>query len=221
MRVISGSAKGRNLQSVPGDSTRPITDRVKEALFNIFGADIVDADFLDLFGGTGGVGIEALSRGAAHAVFVEKNRKAQETIKANLASHAVERSRPRSCAVMRSLILQGVPRAVSLHLHRAAAVSTAVGRCVEVDRRAARLAGRRRRNHRADSSEGIRSRAAGELRGDRAAQVRQHAVGVLRAQARGVKQEAGCSEARWQASRMQEAGIRMLVSRILHLASCS
>jgi 16S rRNA (guanine(966)-N(2))-methyltransferase RsmD len=84
MRVISGSAKGRNLQAVPGDTTRPITDRVKEALFNIFGADIVDARFLDLFGGTGGVGIEALSRGAAHAVFIEKNRKAQETIKANL-----------------------------------------------------------------------------------------------------------------------------------------
>ena len=84
MRVISGSAKGRNLQSVPGDSTRPITDRVKEALFNIFGSDMIDAHFLDLFGGTGGVGIEALSRGAAHAVFVEKNRKAQETIKANL-----------------------------------------------------------------------------------------------------------------------------------------
>lgn len=84
MRVISGSAKGRHLQAVPGDSTRPITDRVKEAVFNILGADVVDAEFLDLFGGTGGVGIEALSRGAAHAVFVEKNRKAQETIKANL-----------------------------------------------------------------------------------------------------------------------------------------
>lgn len=84
MRVISGSAKGRNLQAVPGDTTRPITDRVKESLFNILGADIVDARFLDLFGGTGGVGIEALSRGAAHAVFIEKNRKAQETIKANL-----------------------------------------------------------------------------------------------------------------------------------------
>ena len=84
MRVISGMAKGRSLQSVPGDSTRPITDRVKEALFNIFGADMIDARFLDLFGGTGGVGIEALSRGAAHAVFIEKNRKAQETIKANL-----------------------------------------------------------------------------------------------------------------------------------------
>jgi 16S rRNA (guanine966-N2)-methyltransferase len=85
MRVISGTAKGRNLQAVPGNSTRPITDRVKEALFNIFSADIIDARFLDLFGGTGGVGIEALSRGAAHVVFIEKNRKAQETIKANLA----------------------------------------------------------------------------------------------------------------------------------------
>lgn len=84
MRVISGSAKGRNLQSVPGDLTRPITDRVKESLFDIIGADIVDARFLDLFGGTGGVGIEALSRGAAHAIFVEKDRKALETIKANL-----------------------------------------------------------------------------------------------------------------------------------------
>ena len=84
MRVISGSAKGHNLQAVPGDSTRPVTDKVKEAAFNIFGSDIVDAVFLDLFGGTGSVGIEALSRGAARAVFVEKNRRALETIKANL-----------------------------------------------------------------------------------------------------------------------------------------
>jgi len=84
MRVISGTAKGRHLQAVPGDSTRPITDRVKEALFNILGADVIDAEFLDLFGGTGGVGIEALSRGAAHAVFIDKNHKAQATIKANL-----------------------------------------------------------------------------------------------------------------------------------------
>ncbi len=86
MRVISGLAKGRSLQSVPGDSTRPITDRVKEALFNILAADVIDADFLDLFGGTGAVGIEALSRGAAHCVFIDKNRKAQETIKANLTT---------------------------------------------------------------------------------------------------------------------------------------
>ena len=93
MRVISGTAKGRILQAVPGDSTRPITDKVKEAAFNIFGGDIIDAVFLDLFGGTGGVGIEALSRGAARAVFVEKNRKALETIKANLVhTRLIERA---------------------------------------------------------------------------------------------------------------------------------
>jgi 16S rRNA (guanine(966)-N(2))-methyltransferase RsmD len=83
-RIISGTAGGLRLQSVPGDVTRPITDRVKEALFNILGADIEGASFLDLFGGTGSVGIEALSRGAKYACFIDKNRKAYETIKANL-----------------------------------------------------------------------------------------------------------------------------------------
>lgn len=83
-RIISGKAGGFRLQSVPGDVTRPITDRVKEALFNILGADIEGASFLDLFGGTGSVGIEALSRGAKYACFIDKNRKAYETIKANL-----------------------------------------------------------------------------------------------------------------------------------------
>ena len=86
MRVISGTAKGRHLKSVPGDTTRPIADIVKEALFDILGADIIDAQFLDLFGGTGAVGIEALSRGAAHTVFVEKSHKAQATIKDNLTT---------------------------------------------------------------------------------------------------------------------------------------
>jgi len=84
MRVISGSAKGRNLKSVPGDTTRPITDRVKGAVFNILSSDVIDARCLDLFGGTGGVGIEALSRGAAHCTFVEKSRAALDVIKDNL-----------------------------------------------------------------------------------------------------------------------------------------
>ena len=84
MRVISGSAKGRNLKSVPGDTTRPITDRVKSAVFNILSTDVIDARFLDLFGGTGGVGIEALSRQAAHCVFVEKSRAALDVIRDNL-----------------------------------------------------------------------------------------------------------------------------------------
>lgn len=85
MRVIAGSAKGRQLKLVPGDSTRPVMDRVKEALFNIIGRDILDSTFLDLFAGTGSVGIEALSRGAKKAVFVDIERKAIQTIEENLA----------------------------------------------------------------------------------------------------------------------------------------
>jgi 16S rRNA (guanine966-N2)-methyltransferase len=84
VRVIAGSAKGKKLALVPGDSTRPIMDRVKEALFNIIGNDIRDAGFLDMFAGTGSVGIEALSRGASHALFVENDRLAVKTIYANL-----------------------------------------------------------------------------------------------------------------------------------------
>ena len=84
MRVIAGLAKGRRLQSVPGDSTRPITDRAKEALFSIIGTWIIDTRVLDLFGGTGAVGIEALSRGAAFVQFLDLNRRAVQTIQANL-----------------------------------------------------------------------------------------------------------------------------------------
>ena len=84
LRVIAGTARGRRLQSVPGDSTRPITDRTKESLFNILGGDIQGATFLDLFAGTGSVGIEALSRGAAFARFLDKNQNAIHTIRANL-----------------------------------------------------------------------------------------------------------------------------------------
>ncbi|HLF02681.1 MAG TPA: 16S rRNA (guanine(966)-N(2))-methyltransferase RsmD [Anaerolineales bacterium] len=84
IRVIAGQAKGRRLKLVPGDNTRPIMDRVKESLFNIVGAGIAEATFLDLFGGTGGVGIEALSRGAARATFIDSNRLAIKTIQDNL-----------------------------------------------------------------------------------------------------------------------------------------
>lgn len=86
IRVIAGSAKGRRLKMVPGDSTRPIMDRVKEALFSILGRSIVDAAILDLFAGTGSVGIEALSRGAAHVTFVDLDRRAIETVRENLAA---------------------------------------------------------------------------------------------------------------------------------------
>jgi len=84
IRVIAGSAKGRRLKLVPGDSTRPIMDRVKESLFNIIGREIYDTFFLDLFAGTGSVGIEALSRGAEHALFVDMDRAAIQTIQENL-----------------------------------------------------------------------------------------------------------------------------------------
>lgn len=84
MRVIAGSAKGRRLKSVPGNETRPITDRVKEALFNILGDFVAEARVLDLFAGTGAVGIEALSRGAAEAVFVDLSPAALRTVRANL-----------------------------------------------------------------------------------------------------------------------------------------
>lgn len=84
MRVISGSARGRKLRSVPGVSTRPITDRVKESLFNIIGPEIQGSNFLDLFAGTGSVGIEALSRGAKAALFIDVDRKAIESVNANL-----------------------------------------------------------------------------------------------------------------------------------------
>jgi 16S rRNA (guanine(966)-N(2))-methyltransferase RsmD len=84
-RIISGSARGIRLQMVPGDGTRPITDIVKEALFNILGVeDVMDSLWLDLFGGTGSVGIEALSRGAKFARMIDLNRSAVDTIQANL-----------------------------------------------------------------------------------------------------------------------------------------
>ncbi len=85
-RIIAGSARGIRLKVAPGDITRPITDRVKEALFNIIGSDIIDSNFLDLFGGTGSVGIEALSRGAKFTRFIDLNRTAITVIRSNLGS---------------------------------------------------------------------------------------------------------------------------------------
>jgi 16S rRNA (guanine(966)-N(2))-methyltransferase RsmD len=90
LRIISGSAKGRRLRSVPGKTTRPITDRTKESLFNILGSDIQGANFLDLFAGTGSVGIEALSRGALFARFIDNQRNAIKTIQQNLQATGLE-----------------------------------------------------------------------------------------------------------------------------------
>jgi len=84
MRVVSGKAKGRNLESVRGTGTRPVTDWAKSALFDIIAPYVAGSRFLDLFAGTGQVGIEALSRWAKEAVFVEREPEAIETIEANL-----------------------------------------------------------------------------------------------------------------------------------------
>ncbi len=85
MRIISGSAKGRRLKSPKTPGTRPIMDRVKTALFDILAPDIRGARLLDLFAGTGSVGIEALSRGAAEATFVELSPEALKLVRENLA----------------------------------------------------------------------------------------------------------------------------------------
>lgn len=86
LRVIAGKAKGRKIKTVPGDTTRPVTDMVKEALFNILGDDVVDSNWWDVFGGTGAIGIEALSRQATFIRFTDINRLPVETIKENLST---------------------------------------------------------------------------------------------------------------------------------------
>ena len=85
MRVIAGKARRLNLETIPGNETRPTTDRIKETLFNILQPEIPGCRFLDLFSGSGAIGIEALSRGAEYAVFVEKNPKACTCIRENLS----------------------------------------------------------------------------------------------------------------------------------------
>lgn len=84
MRVISGTAKGRSLKAVPGISTRPTTDKVKEAIFSMIGPYFDGGQVLDLFAGTGGLGIEALSRGMDKAVFIDIEKKSIDTIQHNL-----------------------------------------------------------------------------------------------------------------------------------------
>ncbi|MBW3601366.1 MAG: 16S rRNA (guanine(966)-N(2))-methyltransferase RsmD [Actinobacteria bacterium] len=83
-RVIAGTARGRRLQVPPGGTTRPTSDRVREALFSVLGPRVPGAAVADLFAGSGGLGIEALSRGAARAVFVDADPRAAAAIRANL-----------------------------------------------------------------------------------------------------------------------------------------
>lgn len=90
MRVVSGKFKGRQLKAVPGMNTRPTTDKVKESIFNIIGPYFDGGSALDLFGGSGSLGIEALSRGIDRVVFVDKDGKAIQTIKQNVETFELE-----------------------------------------------------------------------------------------------------------------------------------
>ncbi|WP_257147625.1 16S rRNA (guanine(966)-N(2))-methyltransferase RsmD [Bacillus sp. es.036] len=84
MRIIAGECKGRQIKPVPGTSTRPTTDKVRESIYNIIGPFFEGGFALDLYGGSGALGIEALSRGIEKCVFVDRESKAIETIKSNL-----------------------------------------------------------------------------------------------------------------------------------------
>jgi 16S rRNA (guanine(966)-N(2))-methyltransferase RsmD len=90
VRIVAGAYGGRRLQAPPGRSTRPTSDRVREALFSILGEAVVGARVLDLFAGSGALGIEALSRGAGEAVFVESDARAVAAVRANLAAIGAE-----------------------------------------------------------------------------------------------------------------------------------
>lgn len=90
MRVIAGSARRVSLKTLEGMNTRPTQDRIKETLFNMLQYDLADCTFLDLFAGSGGIGIEALSRGAKTAVFVEQNADAVQIVRENLKTTRLE-----------------------------------------------------------------------------------------------------------------------------------
>lgn len=90
MRVIAGTARRIPLKTLPGNDTRPTTDRIKETLFNIIQNEIYGSRFLDLFAGSGQIGIEALSRGASYAAFVDHNKHAAECIRSNLEKTKLE-----------------------------------------------------------------------------------------------------------------------------------
>lgn len=104
MRVIAGIAKRIPLKTIPGFHTRPTTDRIKETLFNIIQYGLADAVFLDLFSGSGAIGIEALSRGAGQAVFVEGHAESAACIRDNLKATKLEgRAMVMGCDVLDAL----------------------------------------------------------------------------------------------------------------------
>jgi len=92
LRIISGEFRGRKLEKLEGMDIRPTSDRVKESLFNMLGARVAGCSFLDLFAGTGGIGIEAYSRGAQQVVFIDESAKSIKVLKSNLEKLKVEES---------------------------------------------------------------------------------------------------------------------------------
>jgi 16S rRNA (guanine(966)-N(2))-methyltransferase RsmD len=112
VRVIAGEFGSRRLKSIPGLATRPTPDRLRETLFDILGAQVVGAIFLDAYAGTGAVGVEALSRGAAQAIFIERSQSAAKVIRENLTSLGLED---------RALLIVA-PALRSLTLHKASIV---------------------------------------------------------------------------------------------------
>ncbi len=106
MRVISGSARSLKLKTLDGLETRPTTDKIKETLFNIIQPYLYDCVFLDLFAGSGAIGIEALSRGAKSAVFVDRNPKACACIRENLEHTHLEEG----ATVIKQDVLQEIPK---------------------------------------------------------------------------------------------------------------
>lgn len=103
MRIIAGDFKGRRLKSVPGTATRPTPDRLRESLFSILAPELEGCRFADLFAGTGAVGLEALSRGAAEVVFVEIASRAQQVLRDNLRTTGASQARVLGQPVKRAL----------------------------------------------------------------------------------------------------------------------
>src|SRR6188768_797025 len=108
MRIVAGTWRGRTLKSPSWDGLRPTSDRLRETLFNILGPSIAGARVLDGYAGTGAIGIEALSRGAAHVTFVEKDARAVTLVEANLAALAPDRAGDR--AIIRAAFADATAR---------------------------------------------------------------------------------------------------------------
>jgi 16S rRNA (guanine966-N2)-methyltransferase len=113
MRVIAGKFRSRTLRSLKGQALRPTSDRLRETLFNILGSTVVDSLFLDLYAGTGAVGIEALSRGARTAIFVEQHAPATALIRRNLESLGISGK----AEILGVDVLRGLERLEARHVH--------------------------------------------------------------------------------------------------------